>query len=488
MLANIDQGSSKQKHTQLVKDSMSKYTKKYRQAEQKIHRIETTTDCLTGRAGLALFVAYLHSIQIFNWFDRWFGSIRKSRKGIGIPELFKQVLCFFVDGTSRRLAYFDQLSQDDGYAGSIETAKKNMASSDQIKRFFKAFAWTRVFLFRRLLQTLFIWRLRITQPDVIELGIDTMVMDNDDAKCRHGVKPTYKKKKGFQPLQMNWGRFIVDAVFRSGDKHSNHGNAVPNMIRHMVLKIRFEYRGDVPIIIRMDSGFFDQKIFTLCETLHVGYICGGKVYKDIKQMADSWEKPQWKRFESGKKKAWQYIEFGCRQGNWKTFRRAIFCRLMHDDNKQLYLPGFRPDTVIITNIGQGQAIDNMLRKFGALEYLTTKGLVACYHERGSDELANRALKDFGHEQLPFKRFAPNAAWYYTMLVGHFLLESFKEDVSAPVLSIGSYASTVRRRLIDIAGKIVFHSGKTILKVSKACLESLRLPELFSRCQTAPVIE
>ena len=38
------------------------------------------------------------------------------------------------------------------------------------------------------------------------------------------------------------------------------------------------------------------------------------------------------------------------------------------------------------------------------------GIVACYHERGSDELANRALKDFGHEQLPFKKFNPNAAW------------------------------------------------------------------------------
>jgi len=222
--------------------------------------------------------------------------------------------------------------------------------------------------------------------------------------------------------------------------------------------------------------------------LHVGYVCGGKMYQDIKQMADSWDKKKWQRFESGKEKAWQYIEFGCRQGNWKMFRRAIFCRLVHDDSKQLYLPGFRPDTIIITNIGQGQAIDGMLEKAGAMDYLTANGLVACYHERGSDELANRALKDFGHEQLPFKRFAPNAAWYYTMLVGHFLLESFKEDVSAPVLSIGSYASTVRRRLIDIAGKIVSHSGETILKVSKACLESLRLSELFSRCQTAPVIE
>ena len=73
-------------------------------------------------------------------------------------------------------------------------------------------------------------------------------------------------------------------------------------------------------------------------------------------------------------------------------------------------------------------------------------------------------------------------------IGHFLLESFKEDVGAPVLAVGSYASTVRRRLIDIAGKIVFHSEQTVLKVTRACLENLRLPELLNRCRTAPVIE
>jgi len=467
---------------------MNKHSKNFRQNELKIRRIETTSDRLTGRAGLSLFVAYLHGIHVFSWLDRWFGSIRKSRKGLPITELFKQALCFFIDGTSRRLTYFDTLSQDEGYAGSIETPIEGMASSEQMKRFFKAFAWTRVFLFRRLLQTLFIWRLKIKQPGVIELGIDTMVMDNDDAKCRHGVKPTYKKKKGFQPLQMNWGRLIVDAVFRSGDKHSNHGDTALKMIRHMVIKIKCEYRGDVPIIIRMDSGFFDQKIFALCETLRIGYVCGGKMYADIKNMAAGWDATQWQRFQSGKKKAWQYTEFGCRQGSWKRFRRAVFCRLMHDDSKQLYLPGFRPDTVIVTNIGQGQAIDGLLKKAAAEDYLSANGLVACYHERGSDELANRALKNFGHEQLPFKRFAPNAAWYYMMLVGHFLLESFKEDVSSPVLSVGSYASTLRRRLIDIAGKIVSHGGETILKVSHACMESLRLPELFNRCHTAPVID
>jgi len=486
MLVKTYQSVNKNSQTDKIEDFMSQNNKNYRKKELKISSIEITSDRLTGRAGLVLFVAYLHQIQIFPLIDRLFGSIRKNKKGVAVFELFKQVMCFMVDGTSRHLTYFDQLAKDAGYAGSIETDMDKMASSHRMKRFFNAFAWTRVFLFRRMLQTLFIWRLKIKQPKVVALGIDTMVLDNDDAECRHGVKPTYKKKKGFQPLQMNWGRLIVDAVFRGGDKHSNHGDTVQQMIRHMVAKIRKHYRQDVPIIIRMDSGFFDQKIFELCEGLEIGYVCGGKMYKDVKAFAGGAGDETWTRYCSGKKDFWEYIEFGSKRDNWKQFRRAIYCRLINNGD-QLYLPGCRPDTLIITNIGQGQKIDTMLKQVGAEYYFQADGIVACYHERGSDELANRALKDFGHEQLPFKKFNPNSAWYYSMLLGHFLLECFKEDVGSPVVPLGAYATTVRRRLIDIAGKIVSHSKKIILKVSSACFEGLCLSDLFERCKYAPAI-
>jgi len=67
------------------------------------------------------------------------------------------------------------------------------------------------------------------------------------------------------------------------------------------------------------------------------------------------------------------------------------------------------------------------------------------------------------------------------------METFKEDVGTSVIPAGAYANTVRRRLIDIAGKIVSHSGKIILKISAACFESLRLEELFERCRQAPPI-
>jgi len=98
--------------------------------------------------------------------------------------------------------------------------------------------------------------------------------------------------------------------------------------------------------------------------------------------------------------------------------------------------------------------------------LTAPTILAEYHQRGNDELANRALKNFGDEQFPLKRFAPNTAWYYLMCVSHNLFEAFKEDVSPPVILVSVYADPFLRQLIDTAGKIIRHAGKLIMKVPR----------------------
>jgi len=111
---------------------------------------------------------------------------------------------------------FDHLKNDAGYARVIETEGNLMISSHTAKRFFNSISAVRVWLFREILKQLFLWRLKIEKPDMIKIGIDTMVLDNNDANQREGVEPTYKKVKGFQPLQLYWGRYLIDAIFRNG--------------------------------------------------------------------------------------------------------------------------------------------------------------------------------------------------------------------------------------------------------------------------------
>jgi hypothetical protein len=220
-------------------------------SKEKITKVEVTGDTLTGRGGLALFVRYLSSINIYALLLEQFSGIRRSMKGEPIWNIFKQIFCYFYDGTSRHLVYFDQLKKDEGYAAVIENRQEEMLSSHQVKRFFRVFSWLAGGVVRKILKRLFIWRLKIEKPEVINLTLDTMGMDNNEAKKRHGVEPTYKKYLGFQPLQIIWNRKIVDAIFRGGSKHSNYGNTAVNMVTDLVKLIRKEYDPNVAIILRL---------------------------------------------------------------------------------------------------------------------------------------------------------------------------------------------------------------------------------------------
>lgn len=448
-----------------------------------IDEIAMTSDQLTSRAGLAVFVRYLSAVGVGDRLHGLFSRLRKSAKGQAVAEVFKQIFVFMADGTSRHLSYFDQLKTDSAHAGVLESEPEQLLSSHSVKRFFKAFSLPLIHRFRQLLMDLFLWRLGVQQPDVIILGIDSMVMDNDTAPKRHGVRPTYKKVKGFHPLQLVWGRFIIDARFRRGDRNSNYGQDASQMISRAVEQIRSHYRADVPIVVRMDSGFFDQALFRTFEALGIGYVCAGRLYGDIRERAAA--QTQWSRFHNGHQ-MWRYFELSDQRAAWGRARRAVYSQPINED-QQLLLEFARPDLVIYTNLGQGEAIDELLSSVGKGEMTRASSIISFYHGRGSDELVHRSQKEFVNEKLPFKRFGPNMAYYYTSLVAFFLLEAFKEDVCAPVIPVEAYPTTVRRRLFDQAGKLVRHAGRIVLKVTRFVWEHLCFDRLWRRAACAPAI-
>jgi hypothetical protein len=446
----------------------------------KISKVGVTEDTLTGRGGLALFVRYVSQVNIYALLFDAFGHIRRSEKGQPVWNVFKQIFCFFYDGTSRHLVYFDQLKRDRGYASVIENTSEEMIGSHQVKRFFKAFSWLCGGIFRRILKRLFIWRLKIQRPEKIELTIDLMIMDNDEAVKRHGVEPTYKKVKGFGSLQVLWNRKVVDAIFRGGSKHSNAGQTVVNMVTDLVNLIRREYRADVPIVVRMDSGFFDEDNLAALDRQNIGVICTGKVYDHVKGYVGALPDNGWAIYDNGHQE-WEYVEFGYRYESWKKYYRAIYTRPAYE-GEQRVLDFARPDNIIITNLGVNPAVVKGCSAEVRKELIRVESIIHSHHQRGADELPHRGLKDFGFEELPFKRFSPNTAFFYCMLISFFLFETFKEDVLEEVLPVASYATTVRRKVVDFAAKIITTSRGIILKVTQAVMDHLRFDRLWERCQ------
>lgn len=456
-----------------------------------IDRVDTTSETLTGRAGLALFSRYLRNLGLYSVLERLFGSTRGSAKGLPIPALLHQILCFFLDGTSYSLVRFDELKEEEGYGQAIEVEAETMASSHQIKRFFGKFSLGRIWLFRRLIQQLFLWRLRVRDPEVVILGMDTMVMNNHGAKEREGVEPTYKGPEGFHPFQISWDRYVADAILRGGSKHSNDGTTAIKAIEHLTRKIRTALGEEIPIVVRMDAGFCDQHIYEACEQLGLGYISSGRLLGEIKDEAEERPEEGWSIFE-GSSQEWAYYERGDRRGTWDRFRRMIYTRHRCEDGQRTF-PFARKDALIYTNIGQGGPIDRYLIQAGKSELLQTTDLIAAHHGRGRDELVFRALKDFGTERLPFQRFFANMAYYSAMLAAFNLYEAFKEDTLGEQaeseedtrIPLTAYATRVRRELVDIAGKVVRTAGRVILKVTEATARRLNIERLWRRVADPP---
>lgn len=411
-------------------------------------------------------------------------------KGLGLQQFLKQMFAYFIDGTDMSISGFDKKKTDKGYAAILENTEKEMASSHQIKRMFVKLIVIPNALYNKILHELFIWRLKIEAPRIIYLGIDTMVMDNDNSKEKEGCEVTYKKKKGFQPLHISWGTFLIDVMFRNGKAHSNHGTDYTDRVTAIVGLIRDRYSKNVPIILCADSGFADQKAFDHFDTINIHFITTSRIYADVREYAELMPAQQYGEI-SKNKSIWKYFEFASKRNSWKRFRRSIFTTLSCDENGQyvLGLGNKRTDNLIYTNIGTSKIADERLKAAGGEKYFSADNIVKLSHQRGADELIHRSIKELAtKEQLPFKRMGMNRAYYFLLVISHFIFETYKRDITNEVLPIGSYPNTFRRKLIDFASKITSGSGYTILNIPRTVFDNFKINDLWKKCQSPPIIQ
>jgi hypothetical protein len=450
-------------------------------AKPRISGIEVTSDLLADRGGLALLMKYIDHTSILPALAQPFDSYRQNQKGCSVETVFRQVLAFLCDGTSRHLTRFDEFKRDQGYQALLGLPSSEMVSSHQVKRLFAKFPRSVWSPMRHLLRRMFATRLRQAKPQVVELFLDTMVLANDDAETREGCQPNYKKVKGFQPLQLIWDGMIVDAQFRGGSKNGNHGKTAFTMIDKAVKVIRQTLGYQVAVMVRMDGGFFDGDLFSRLDATNIGFICSGRLSPEIKAVAA--QQATWETLED-----WRFFEFATRCHAWDRFYRAIFLRRHFEEDQQL-LEFARPDTVFLTNMGSCPHLFRNIGQETRAQLCRVENLIAGHHAKGADELTHRRLKDFGFEQLPFKNFEANMGFYYLMVIAYNLMEWYKRDILVPrgLAGKGSYAGTIRRTVIDFAAKIVASGRRLVMKVMRATMDRLELATLWDHCKKAPLL-
>ncbi len=455
--------------------------------ERKINNIGITKDTLSERGGLSFINRYIDSLGLFEKIEKRFGHLRKSSKGKDISEIVRQIMAFCMDGSSHALSRFDELKKDPGYASVLERSMDELISTAMAKRFFAKFNGTIYMGFRSILNDMFVWRLKEEKPDHIVLHLDTMVLNNDDAKKREGVKPTYKDVCGFQPLQINWGPYIIDMHFRSGEKHSNHGNDAREAVARVVRLIRNQYSKNIPIILSADSGFLsEENLEYFEERLKISYIVTGKLYQSIYSTFEE-QKNCASDTIAGEHASWVCYDFKSKLDSWKKNRRTILSSMVSNDD-QYIMQGIR-DSVMYTNLGNNELLDSEFIKLQHENLLSINGIVKLAHRNGEEELNHRSIKDFmGSEHLPFNRFGMNGAYYTIMVMSHFLMEAFRKDVLVGILPNRCYPTTLRRQIIDIAVKFVKSSRNIIMKATQAVSDRISIETIWLRCNCQPVFD
>jgi hypothetical protein len=462
--------------------------KNFKNTSCTVNKVGITENTISSRGGLTFISRYLEQIKFFRIIDKHLHDFRPSKKAQPVSFIVRQIILFFINGSHKALAAFDLLQKDAGYAAVLEVKSEQLLSSHSVKRFFRKFTYLKCFALRKIINTLFVWRLSVEKPEIIILDIDTMVLDNDDAKKRHGCDVTYKRCKGFQPLQITWNNIMIDAHFRRGSSHSNHGTDVQKALKSIVGLIRKEYRSDIPIIVTCDSGFLDEKnLHYFDSTLGIFFICFGKLYDSVKERVKTISPEEFKEYAHGHK-LWQYAEFMSKLDSWKDIEslRTIFTTQQCDENGQMIHEIARPDSVLYTNIGCNDALTEKLIASGNEHLTAAEAIIEHAHQRGNNELCNRSFKDFMlSEKLPFKQFGMNAAYYYFMIIAHMLNESYKTDVvnksGITHIHLNCYPKTFRRNMIDFAVQIVSSGHEIFLSVMNGLWENLHIRKLWELC-------
>jgi hypothetical protein len=463
--------------------------------------IQATSDVLTARAGLASFALYLRQVGVPDELASLFEGIRKeSTNSTSTRDIFGSLLCWLMNGDSRHLSSFDDLVEETGMTTMFDVDK--IPSSHTVKRFLKCFHQFQEKKFRDLLASLFIRRLKEINPKLVMLGVDSMVLDNDDANCRHGVSHTYKGKSGYHPLQMTWENIIIDGIFRSGSRATHELKQTKAMIGRMVRLIREALGAEVAIIVRLYAGYFDQQLIKFMdEDLNVGFVVGGKLYKELKNNMNqlSEDEQNWRTYNRGNR-SWKFTELGFKCKSWSKYYRGILTQVDSRRDGTMYLDFARPTSLFLTNIGMRSDLFSPESAEAVEIFESAKGLVTLYQGRGAEELCHRGLKDFGFEQLPMKGYVPNLVMYQMMLIGFACFELFKREAiicpnteadkeneleQVEGIKATSYANTVRRRFIDVAAKIVKTGGQIFLKLRHRTIDRLKFEQVWIRCFEAP---
>lgn len=416
--------------------------------------VEGTKESLTSHAGTILFGEYLKAIKIDQLCNTYL-PLPQSNRGY-MPFEHMQPLLLMLHSGGRVLDDLRIIHKDKAIKETLKI--KRMPISGSVGKWIARHGLQGIYgiesINRKLLQ-----RHLKTVDEPLVLDIDASVIFSQKSTA----VTTYKMQSGYTPMIGHTnGGFVIHSEFRSGNiAPADHNLSFVQRCEEQLPKnVKLSY-------LRADSASYQAKLFDYCEENHIIYTIGANldrsVYTNINAIKE-WEILQTKEGAAHhlKEEVAEFIH--TMQDTHHAFRMIVVKKTVTP-----VLPGLW-DILSI-----GEKLDLAREHYHVIatnadESMSAQDVVMFYRKRGdTSENQIKELKNgFNLSYLPSSNFISNAFYFQIGVLAYNLFILFKQMLKESWQR--HTVATIRYKFYHLAGKIVKHSRKIVLKVQEEFVE------------------
>jgi hypothetical protein len=398
-------------------------------------KVEMTRDLITPHAGLALLGEFAVGLGFLQSVDRY---LPKPGSGAGYnPSEYIFPLILMLNGGGRSLEDTRQIRADEGLKEILPLERT--PSSDAFGDWLRAMgANGGLYGLEKVNRKLLKRGMKYDGVKGYTLDIDATGIEAE----KQSAKMTYKGFKGYMPIVGH----IAENALVLGDEF-REGNVAPATRNLYFIKYcaRQMPKGKRIAFLRSDSAAYQAEIINYCEQNRIQFAIGADCDEAVLKAIGAIPDKDWTPYKNG-----SIAETIHSMNKTKEAFRLIVIRRTYQSNIFTQEDVSVKYTVIATNRME-----------------SAEDVVTWYNRRG-DHSENRIKElkiGFGMERMPCGQCEANAVFFRIGVLAYNIFRLF----ILKILSTSWHrhqVQTVRWRLYQIAGKIVFHGRQVFLKVRR----------------------
>lgn len=395
---------------------------------------------VTASSGLFLVMTFAHDIGLGKKLERLFSHLKLRERGYQISTKMLSFIEMIIKGGDR-LSDIDVLRADPGLLDI--SGMKSFPRPNTLGDFARRFS-------RRDVDRLAEVVMRMACRAIGAKGFKEVVLDLDSTLIASDVqiaKKSYEGYRGFNPLLgmlraggMSWAAF---SLFRPGNAAPQANNL--SLLRKISRFVK-RYAPGLRIKVRIDSAGYNHRIMRYCDRQGHDFVIAGEQFECILDIIKGIE--DWEPLRGGKagEEVGEGVHFVGPEKEGAAYR---FVTVRRRKDQGALFPEF----------------EYTYRLYFTNTDWDAHTVVHFYRKRGDAENTIKELKEgFALDHILSEDFLASAVFFQLQLLAYNLVQYFKSTH----LERAWWTMRIKRlryRLINIAGVIIRHSRKRVLRLS-----------------------